>query len=141
MNTIKLTDEEIKLISDAIAREIYGYGLPKVDYKALKRSGIHTALFTAPEWEITNESDTKTIAFDDKFDVLKQNEEVKEDVNNIEEKIENNEELKEIVVKPLTPNKLRKPVKVSPVAPKHIPLKDLVDDSEVIDLESSDKND
>ena len=91
--------------------------------------------------EITNESDTKTIAFDDKFDVLKQNEEVKEDVNNIEEKIENNEELKEIVVKPLTPNKLRKPVKVSPVAPKHIPLKDLVDDSEVIDLESSDKND
>lgn len=58
MNTIKLTDEEIKLISDAIAREIYGYGLPKVDYKALKRSGIHTALFTAPEWEITNESDT-----------------------------------------------------------------------------------
>ena len=91
--------------------------------------------------EITNESDTKTIAFDDKFDVLKQNEEVKEDVNNIEEKIENNEELKEIVVKPLTPNKLRKPVKVSPVAPKHIPLKDLVDDSEVVDLESSDKND
>ena len=57
------------------------------------------------------------------------------------EKIENNEELKEIVVKPLTPNKLRKPVKVSPVAPKHIPLKDLVDDSEVVDLESSDKND
>ena len=92
--------------------------------------------------EIANENDTKKIAFDDKFDVLKQNEEAKEDVlNNSEEKVENNEESKEIVVKPLTPNKLRKPVKVSPVTPKHIPLKDLVDDNAVIDLESSDKND
>ncbi len=92
--------------------------------------------------EITSENDIKKIAFDDKFDVLKQNEEVKEDaLNNSEEKVENNDESKEIVVKPLTPNKLRKPVKVSPVTPKHVPLKDLVDDNAVIDLESSDKND
>lgn len=58
MNTIKLTDEEIKLISDAIAREIYGYGLSGVNYKALKAKDVDACLFDAPEWEITHESDS-----------------------------------------------------------------------------------
>ena len=58
MNNIKLTDEEIKLISDAIAKEIYGYGLPNVNYKALKKNHVDACLFNAPEWEITHESDS-----------------------------------------------------------------------------------
>lgn len=99
--------------------------------------------------EITSSNDTKKLTFDDKFDVLNQNDKLETssavEENNSDLANEPMEGIKESsnekVVKPLMPTNLRKPVKVSPVKPKNIPLKDLVDEKSVIDLESSDKND
>ena len=99
--------------------------------------------------EITSSDDTKKLTFDDKFDVLNQNDKLETssavEENNSDLANEPMEGIKESsnekVVKPLMPTNLRKPVKVSPVKPKNIPLKDLVDEKSVIDLESSDKND
>ena len=74
-------------------------------------------------------ADTKTedkepdIILDSKFDVL----DTKTSPNLKEFERENTVEIKdEKIVKPLNPTKLRKPVKVIPVKPKSVPLKDLV---------------
>lgn len=68
------------------------------------------------------------IILDSKFDVLDT-----KHTPNLEtfEKEEVNEEISEDIVKPLNPTKLRKPVKVIPVKPKNVPLKDLVNEDEV----------
>ena len=47
------------------------------------------------------------------------------------EKEENDDKTDENIVKPLNPTKLRKPVKVIPVKPKTVPLKDLVNEEDV----------
>lgn len=69
-----------------------------------------------------------TIVLDSKFDVLDT-----QNTPNLEafEKKEVNEEINEDIVKPLNPTKLRKPVKVIPVKPKTVPLKDLVNEDEI----------
>lgn len=71
--------------------------------------------------------DQNELILDNKFDVLNDNkaEIVKED--NVEVKANESKEQKEIErVKPLTPQNLRKPVKVIPVNPRPRPLKDYV---------------
>lgn len=78
----------------------------------------------------------KQIIFDAKFDVLNEN---KEEKVNEEPKIETPTN-QDNIVKPLEPSTFRKPVKVTPVNPKNIPLKDLVNQEDIIDVESE-KND
>lgn len=75
-----------------------------------------------------------TIVFESRFDVL--NEAPTKEKSEEKETVETE---KKEGVKPLNPQNLRKPVKVVPVNPKNIPLKELVSE-EIIEVEG-DKND
>ncbi len=78
-----------------------------------------------------------TIVFENRFDVLNETpyQEKDKKKENEEKKVEKIEE-----IKPLNPKSLRKPVKVVPVNPKNIPLKDLISEEDVIEV-PGDKND
>jgi len=76
-----------------------------------------------------------TIIFENRFDVLNE-----APYQEKEEKKENVEIEKKEEVKPLNPKGLRKPVKVVPVSPKNIPLKEFISEEEVIEV-PGDKND